>query len=215
MFVLTLTRAPLKSSSSYVISKEPSRSTTVMNARCSIPRDSRAVVSTAGTIPGSTTSCTVFPTTSDSPSPCRFLRPSRYRSSLLFRSPSGSVTAILSGSLVVGGFFGRAVLLAVCFGSGLLGLLLLLELLLDLLGDPAHIRLGGGRHALALEDVGTLERPYTLEARSLALAYLRVLPLGEVLEELAVLGNERGPGPLVADLLVTLYLFLQGHDSED
>src|SRR5215212_11085821 len=185
-----------------------------MNDRCKTPRCSLAVVSTAGKLLGSVTSRTTFPSISDSSSPCRFRNASRYRSSRVCRSPSGSVTATLSRALRVGGLFGRAILLAVHL-SRLLCPLLLLELFLDLLRNPPDVRLGGRRHALALEDVCALERPYTLEARGLALAYLRVLPLGEVLEELAVLGDERGPGPLVAELLVALCLFLERHDPED
>src|SRR5215210_554875 len=212
--VLTLTCPPRRSSNSYVNSRDPSRSTTVINERCKTPSRSFAVASTAGNTPGSTTSRTTFPSISDSSSPCRFRNPSRYRSSLVFRSPSGSVAAILGGPLRVGGLFRRTILLAP-FGGSLLGLLLLLELLLDLLRDPADVRLGGRRHALTFEDVSALERPYVLETRRLTLADVRVLALGEVLQDLAVLGDERGTRPLVADLLVALDLLLKRHNPED
>src|SRR5918997_3364403 len=143
--VLTLTCPPRRSSNSYVSSRDPSRSTTVINERCKTPRRSFAVLSTAGRMPGSTTSRTKLPSTSDSSSPCRFRNPSRYCSNLLFRSPSGRVTAILGCPLRVGGLLGGAVLLAVCLGlrlgGGLLGFLLFLELLLDFLRDPTYVRL--------------------------------------------------------------------------
>src|SRR3712207_77719 len=124
-----------------------------MNERCTIPRCSFAVVSTAGKIPGSISSRTTFPSISDSSSPCRFRNPSRYRSSRVCRSSSGSVTAILGRAPRVGGLFRRAVFLAVRLGGRLFCPLLLLELLLDLLWDPTDICLGGGRHTLALKDV--------------------------------------------------------------
>src|SRR5919107_6005034 len=129
--VLTLTCPPRRPSNSYVNSRDPSRPTTVINERCKTPSRSFAVVSTAGRIPGSTTSRTTLPSISDSSSPCRFRNPSRYCSNLLFRSPSGRVTAILGRPLRVGGLLGRAVLLAVRLrlrlGGGLLGLLLFLK----------------------------------------------------------------------------------------
>src|ERR671921_2343743 len=138
--VLTLTCPPRRSSNSYVNSRDPSRSTTVINERCKTPSRSFAVVSTAGRIPGSTTSRTTLPSISDSSSPCRFRNPSRYCSNLLFRSPSGSVTAILSCPLRVGRLLGGAVLLAVRLGlrlnGGFFGFLLFLELLLHFLRDP-------------------------------------------------------------------------------
>src|SRR5918997_3248698 len=142
--VFTLTCPPRRSSNSYVSSKDPSRSTTVINERCKIPSRSFAVLSTAGRSPGSTTSRTTLPSISDSSSPCRFRNPSRYCSNLLFRSPSGSVTAILGRTLRVGRLLGGAVLLTVRLGlrlGGLLGLLLFLELLLDFLRYPTDVRL--------------------------------------------------------------------------
>src|SRR5215210_119694 len=123
----------------------------------------------------------------------------------------------LGGSLRVGGLLRGAVLLAVRrrLLGGLLLLRLLLELLLDLRGDPADVRLGGGRHTSTLEDVGAFEWPYPFEAGSLALANPRVFTLGQVLVDGTVFVYERGPRPVVADLLVALYLLLERHDPED
>src|SRR4028119_2245908 len=78
----------------------------------------------------------------------------------------------LCRSLRISGLLGGAVLLAVGLGGGrrgpafggflfgrLLRLGLLLELLLDVGRDPTDVRLGGGRHARALEDVGSIWWP--------------------------------------------------------
>src|SRR5215210_6366792 len=190
-----------------------------MNERCRTPKVSLAVVSTAGTDSGSTTTLTTSPSISDSSSPWRLRNPSRYPSRRSCRSPSGNVTATSGRPLWIGGLLGGAVLLgglglAAVLPIGLLGPLLLLELLLDLLRDPADVGLGGGRHAFALEDVGALEGLYALEARGLALADLLVLPLREVLHDVALFVHEGRSRLLVADLPVALDLFLERHDAE-
>src|SRR5215212_2812277 len=92
---------------------------------------------------------------------------------------------------------------------------LLLEPLLHLGRNPTDVRLGGRRHASTLEDVGALERSYPFEAGRLALADPRVLTLGQVLVDRAVLVDEGWAGPLVTHLLVALYLLLERHDPED
>src|SRR5918995_6349876 len=92
---------------------------------------------------------------------------------------------------------------------------LFLEPLLHLGWDPADVRLGGGRHAGTLEDVGALERSYPFQAGRLARADLRLFALGQVLVDGAVLVDEGGTGPLVSHLLVALYLLLERHDPED
>src|SRR5918998_1599242 len=147
--VLTRTIPPRISRSSYVNSKDPSRSTTVINERCKTARLSRAVARTSGRMLGRPTSRTTFPSTADSPSPCRLRKPSRYRSSLLLRSPSGNVTPILSCPPRVSGLLGGAVLLDIPW----------------LARYPTDVGHGGGRHAPALKDVGALQGPYALEAR--------------------------------------------------
>src|SRR5215207_8013945 len=197
--VLTRTIPPRISRSSYVNSKDPSRSTTVINERCKTARLSRAVARTSGRMLGSTTSRTTFPSTADSPSPCRLRKPLRYRSSRLCRSPSGSVTLILSGPPRVGGLLSCTVFLRI----------------IRIARDPPDVGHGGGRHTPALEDVGALQLPYALETWGLALAYVRVLPLWKIFQEIAVLVHERGPRPLISYLALPFDLFLKRHNPED
>src|SRR5215207_2856180 len=118
-----------------------------------------------------------------------------------FRQREGHLSVLLA--------IGPAAGLCCLSGSGFF-----LEPLFDLGWDPADVRLGGGRHASALEDVGALERSYPFQAGSLARADLRVLALGQVLVDRAVFVDEGGAGPLVTYLLVALYLLLERHDPE-
>src|SRR5215207_6371521 len=83
------------------------------------------------------------------------------------------------------------------------------------LRDPTYVGHGRGRHTLALKDVGAPERLYALEALRLAFRDVCVLPLGEVLQELAIFGHQRRARLLVAHLLVAFDLLLQRHDPED
>src|SRR5688500_11280162 len=120
--------------------------------------------------------------------------------------PFGQREGHLGVLLVIGGFLRFCCL----SGPGLFP-----EPLLHLGRDPANVRLGAGRHAGTFEDVGALERSNPFEAGRLARADLRVLALGQVLADGAVLVDEGGTGPLVSYLLVALYLLLERHDPED